>query len=144
MTLTPDIVGLNAQPRLLRDRHEIVAAQHRFAAEPDLHDREVFVSAFARDAQLGSHRWPGQPRSPEERQMHQSMMNEVVEATLAERRREAARQRRIVTARRARAARRGVPTWRARIGRALIAVGSAIGQTDGGTHATPRQQRGVS
>ena len=41
--------------------------------------------------------------------MYQSMMNEVVEAMLVERRREAARQRRTAAARRARAARRGVP-----------------------------------
>lgn len=37
---------------VLRDRHEIVDALYRFGAGQDLRDRELFLSAFAPDAQL--------------------------------------------------------------------------------------------
>jgi chemotaxis response regulator CheB len=59
--------------------------------------------------------------------MQQSMMNEVVEAMLGDRRREATRQRRIAAARRTRRTRKQVSTWRVSLGKALITVGSSIG-----------------
>jgi hypothetical protein len=58
--------------------------------------------------------------------MRQSIMNDVVEVMLAERRRDAARQRRIAGARRAGRAQRGSPAWRVRVGGWLVTAGSAI------------------
>lgn len=54
------------------------------------------------------------------------MMNEVVEAILSDRRREAAKQRRIAIARRAASGDMGVPAWRVRVGGWLFAAGAAI------------------
>jgi hypothetical protein len=59
--------------------------------------------------------------------MQQSIMNDVVEVMLAERRREAAQQRRIAGARRVGRAGRSVPGWRVRVGGWLVAAGSTIG-----------------
>lgn len=49
---TTDLTDIHAEIRRLRDRHEIVDALYRFAAGQDLRDREMFLSAFAPDAQL--------------------------------------------------------------------------------------------
>jgi hypothetical protein len=59
--------------------------------------------------------------------MHLSMMNEVVETMLSDRRREAARQRRIAAARRAGRSQHDVAAWRIRVGSLLIAAGSVVG-----------------
>jgi hypothetical protein len=49
---TTDRTDIDKQIRGLRDRHEIVDALYRFAAGQDVRDRELFLSAFAPDAQL--------------------------------------------------------------------------------------------
>jgi hypothetical protein len=47
-----DLTDIDQQIRAVRDRHEIVDALYRFAAGQDLRDSELFLSAFAPDAQL--------------------------------------------------------------------------------------------
>lgn len=75
--------------------------------------------------------------------MHQSMVDEVVEVMLAERRREATRQRRIAAARRAHRMQRPVPRWRVRVGHVLVVAGSMIGGPATG-HAGLRTARRAS
>ncbi|MBW3603647.1 MAG: hypothetical protein KY460_01850 [Actinobacteria bacterium] len=55
------------------------------------------------------------------------MVAEVVEATLEERRREAARHNRVAAARRTRRSSGVTPAWRVHVGRVLIAAGSIVG-----------------
>jgi hypothetical protein len=71
-----------------------------------------------------------------------SIMNEVVESMLADRRREAVRHRRIAAARRARRSHRRVPAWRVHVGRALIRLGTGIGGS-AARRAAPRNVGGV-
>lgn len=71
------------------------------------------------------------------------MAADVVDALLEDRRRDAARYRRVVAARRARRSLQVVPAWRVRLGRALITVGSVVGQTTTSRGLTPRRTGGA-
>lgn len=75
--------------------------------------------------------------------MGTSMVSELVDVLLEERRRDAARYRRTAAARRARRSLREVPAWRVYLGRSLIAAGSAVGGTTAARTLVPRRTGGA-